>query len=199
MRHDLRLSWGSAHGSYCLNIEQVGFIFVPNTCISSDSQWMSGSFLLTISSVMKHRGEWDWKEGCERLRQRQESTNTVDSQWPLSAWHTFHHDGKFSPASWGKRVHASLSLYLSSRAKLWCTLQLRGQIHSSYFSSTLLSPLWAAVNYSCIKALKFKKPSHTRLAIPNLLTLQGGGGTLLHTIPFYMRHPSLPVIFSFHF
>ncbi len=26
-----------------------------------------------------------------------------------------------------------LSLYLPSRAKLWCTLQLRGQIHSSYF------------------------------------------------------------------
>ncbi len=32
-----------------------------------------------------------------------------------------------------------LSLYLRSRAKLWCTLQLRGQVHSSCFSSTLFS------------------------------------------------------------
>ncbi len=32
-----------------------------------------------------------------------------------------------------------LSLYLPSQAKLWCTLQLRGQKHSSYFSSTLFS------------------------------------------------------------
>jgi hypothetical protein len=30
-------------------------------------------------------------------------------------------------------VHAQpLSLYLPSRIKLWCTLQLRGQVHSSY-------------------------------------------------------------------
>ncbi len=28
------------------------------------------------------------------------------------------------------------SLYLPSRTKLWCTLQLRGQIHSLYFFST---------------------------------------------------------------
>ncbi len=29
--------------------------------------------------------------------------------------------------------------YLPSRAKFWCTLQLRGQLNSSYFSSTLSS------------------------------------------------------------
>jgi len=34
-----------------------------------------------------------------------------------------------------------LYLRVPSRAKLWCTLQLRGQIHSSYFSSKFL-PLW---------------------------------------------------------
>ncbi len=53
-------------------------------------------------------------------------------------WRTFHHDGKFSPGWWGCVVHAlPLSLYLPSQAKLWCTLQLRGQIRSSYLSSTL--------------------------------------------------------------
>ncbi len=45
-------------------------------------------------------------------------------------WHTFHPDGKISPAWWGRGVHAHpLSLYLPSRSKLCCTLQLRGQIH----------------------------------------------------------------------
>jgi hypothetical protein len=36
----------------------------------------------------------------------------------------------------GEGGGAPLSLYLPSRAKLWGTLQLRGQIHSPYFSST---------------------------------------------------------------
>jgi hypothetical protein len=43
---------------------------------------------------------------------------------------TFHHDGKISPAQ-------SLSLYLPSRTKLGCTVQLRRQVHSPYFYSTL--------------------------------------------------------------
>jgi len=52
-------------------------------------------------------------------------------------WRTFHHDGKISSAWWGWGVQAlPLSLYLPSQAKLWFALQLRGQIHSSYFSST---------------------------------------------------------------
>jgi hypothetical protein len=40
---------------------------------------------------------------------------------------TFHHDRKISPGWW---------LYLPSRTKLHCTLQLRGQIHSHYFICT---------------------------------------------------------------
>ncbi len=35
-----------------------------------------------------------------------------------------------------------LSLNLPSRTKLWCTLQLRGQIHSPYFYSTPVCTLW---------------------------------------------------------
>jgi hypothetical protein len=44
----------------------------------------------------------------------------------------------------GCMVHAHpLLLYLPSRAKLWCTLQLRGQIHSPFFSSTpIFTLLW---------------------------------------------------------
>ncbi len=44
-------------------------------------------------------------------------------------WRTFHHDGKISPGWWGRRVHGTptpLSLYLQSRTKLQCMLQLRG-------------------------------------------------------------------------
>jgi hypothetical protein len=43
------------------------------------------------------------------------------------------------PGEGGGRHALPLSLYLPSIAKLWCTPQLRGQIHSSYFSSTLFS------------------------------------------------------------
>ncbi len=40
-------------------------------------------------------------------------------------------------------VHAHpLLLYLPSCTKLQCTLQLRGQIHSRYFMSTIICTLW---------------------------------------------------------
>ncbi len=60
-------------------------------------------------------------------------------------WRIFHQDGKSSPAWWGWGVHAlPLSLYLPSRTKMWCTLQLRGKIHvhSPYFYSTPICSLW---------------------------------------------------------
>ncbi len=42
-------------------------------------------------------------------------------------------------------VHAHLlSLHLSSRTKLWCTLQQRGQIHFPYFYST---PIWTICGF----------------------------------------------------
>jgi hypothetical protein len=72
-------------------------------------------------------------------KHRWESTNRLAM---ATFWRTFHHHGKISPAWWGWGVHTLyLSLYLPSRAKLCCTgmLQLRGQIHSSYFSSTVFS------------------------------------------------------------
>ncbi len=59
---------------------------------------------------------------------------------------TFHLDGKISPGGWGQgggvRAHPH-SLYLPSRTKLWCTLQLRRQIHSPpYLYSTPIWTLW---------------------------------------------------------
>jgi hypothetical protein len=39
-------------------------------------------------------------------------------------------------------VHAHLSVYLPSRTKLWCMLQLRGQIHSPYYYSAPICTLW---------------------------------------------------------
>ena len=46
-------------------------------------------------------------------------------------WRAFHYNGKTSPCGWGWGVHAHpLSLYLPSRTKLLCTLQLRGQIYT---------------------------------------------------------------------
>ncbi len=44
----------------------------------------------------------------------------------------------------GQQLHTLLlSIYLSSRAKLWCVLQLRGQIQYTTHNSPLpLSPLW---------------------------------------------------------
>jgi len=57
-------------------------------------------------------------------------------------WRTFHHDGKISSAWVGWSVHAlPLFLYLPLRAKLWCTLQLIGQIHIPYFSSISICTL----------------------------------------------------------
>ncbi len=56
---------------------------------------------------------------------------------------TFHHDGKICSAWWGCGCALHLSLYLPSQAQLWwCTLQLRGQRHFPYFSSTSICTLW---------------------------------------------------------
>jgi hypothetical protein len=57
-------------------------------------------------------------------------------------WRTFHHDGKINPAGEeGEGVNAHpFSLYLLTHiqtTKLQCMLQLRVQIHSPYFMSTL--------------------------------------------------------------
>ncbi len=68
---------------------------------------------------------------------RSQSTHRVAM---ATLWRTFHHDRKIILDWWGWGVNAlPLSLYLLSRTKLWCTLQLRGHIiiHSPYSISPL--------------------------------------------------------------
>ncbi len=59
----------------------------------------------------------------------------------VTFWRVFHHDGKASPTWCGWGGHALRSLYLKLQAKLWCMLQLRGQICTP-ISPLPLSPLW---------------------------------------------------------
>jgi len=60
-----------------------------------------------------------------------------------TCWRTFQHDGKISPAWWGwGYTPTPFHLYVPSRTKVWCTLQLRGPIHSPYFYSTPVYTLW---------------------------------------------------------
>ncbi len=54
------------------------------------------------------------------------------------------------------------SLYLPSRTKLWCTLQLRGQINSPYLYSTLICTLYS-VSLSRLKHKACSLPQTTIL------------------------------------
>ncbi len=89
-----------------------------------------------FDSILHEKNNQTWKVGEQCTRKlrvgwRPQSTHRVEM---AAFWRTFHHDGKISPGCWGWGVHAHpLSLYLPSRTKLQCTLQLRGQIHTSYF------------------------------------------------------------------
>jgi hypothetical protein len=59
-------------------------------------------------------------------------------------WRTFHHHDKNQPSLvrvLGGACPPPFTL-LPSQAKLWCTLQLRGQIYSPYFSSIPICTLW---------------------------------------------------------
>ncbi len=61
--------------------------------------------------------------------------------WPLLAYIPSWWKNQPSLVRVGAHAHP-LSLYPPSRAKLWCTLQLKGQILSPYFSSTHICTLW---------------------------------------------------------
>ncbi len=104
---------------------------------------MRGGDLKQITSCGKFSFQvtFKMKRSCMAFYERPpESTHRVAM---ATFWSTFHHDDKICPTWWGWRVYVlPLSLYLQSRAKLWCTLQLRGQIHFPYFSSTPIRTLW---------------------------------------------------------
>jgi hypothetical protein len=69
-----------------------------------------------------------------------DGSHRVHTEWqrPLTGVHSIMME-KLAQADEGRGVYGAgppPSLYLPSRTKLQCTLQLRGQIHSSYFTST---------------------------------------------------------------
>jgi hypothetical protein len=89
---------------------------------------------------------------------------------PISPWGKMLIDSVFYPSfayptdEWWEVYSFPFLLYLPSRAKLWCTLQLKGQILSSYFSSTLFSSVaspspvgvcWALLNYNSKEILYY--------------------------------------------
>ncbi len=63
-------------------------------------------------------------------------------QWTLSGVNFIMMVKSAQPGEGGGCTALPLSFYLPSRAKLWCKLQLRGQIHSPYFFSTPICTLW---------------------------------------------------------
>jgi len=88
---------------------------------------------------------WAWPEAERRFclygsYQGHCTLNTLDSQWQLGVYSIMIEKSAQS-GKWGMHAHP-LSLYRPSRTKLYCTLQLRGQIHSPYFYSTPICTLW---------------------------------------------------------
>ncbi len=72
------------------------------------------------------------------------SIRRVHTEWqrPLSGVHSITMEKLAQAGEGGGRVHAlPLSLYLLLFTKMCCTLQLRGQIDSPYFHSTLVCTL----------------------------------------------------------
>ncbi len=76
-----------------------------------------------------HLLKFSWAFSRGYISHRCTHRREIKSRQAMSTfWRTFHHDGKFRPARFWAGVHAlPFSLYLPSQAKLWCTLQLRGQ------------------------------------------------------------------------
>ncbi len=111
--------------------------------------------------VIKHLNESAGKKCAGEGRIS--ATEYTEWQRPLSGVHSIMME-KLKPGWWGWRVHAhSFPLYLPSRKKLKCTLQVLGQIHSPYFSSTPRCTLWST------------KPFATCSWVRNLSTATGQG------------------------
>ncbi len=81
------------------------------------------------------------------------TTEYTEWQWPLSSVYSIMMEKIAQPGEGGQGRRHPLALYLPSRTKLWCTLQLRGQIHSPYFYYTPLCTLrFAQCKHVCISS-----------------------------------------------
>ncbi len=78
-------------------------------------------------------GHWTAKTTEERIQ--------INWQWPLSGVQSIMMINSAQPGEGGPCTLSTIT------RKLWCTLQLRGQIQSSYFSSTLFFSVAKTFNY----------------------------------------------------
>ncbi len=77
----------------------------------------------------------------------------------------------------GGGVHAhTFSFYLPSRTKLQCTLQLRGQIQSTYFTST--PTVYVLCDYNCNINIHYKYPgAHCSYVLYSTLSMRSKKST----------------------
>ncbi len=103
-----------------------------------------------LNSTYKFSFSWWELLDCpvaERLESKSQSTHRV--AMPLSGVHFIMMEKSAQPGEGGVYAHPLL-LYLPSCTKLWCTLHLRGQIHSPCFYSTPICTLWSnCLHKSC--------------------------------------------------
>ncbi len=84
--------------------------------------WVGGGGV-KLRAPLKNRKQKHQNVFIENLWKDETAPQSTHRAAMATFWRTFHHYGKTSPAWWWVGVHAlPLSLYLPSRAKLWCTL-----------------------------------------------------------------------------
>ncbi len=113
--------------------------------ISSDSELVSFSFNAATKKLnIFNKGRSFWPGRQEIYMGAGNIGHRVHTEWqlPLSGVHSIMMEKLAQPGEGWQGVHDhSLSLYPPSHTKSWCMLQLRGQIHSLYFCSTLICTL----------------------------------------------------------
>ncbi len=123
------------------------------------------------------RGEGEREEVCICYPSQVTATEYKQSGNGHFPWRIYHHhEGKISPAWCGWRVHAlPFSLYLPSRAKLWRTLWLRGQVRTL--------PLFLLYPYMCSVVT----------AVPTLSSMKQDedGGKTVHVVFKYLSRSLL--------
>ncbi len=100
----------------------ITFTITSKVAVYAPAPSLVGRFTDPVSSLVKICSLWYYPP---------QSTHRVATP---AFWRTFHRDGKISPGlvRVGGCTSTPLSLNLTSRTKLLCTLQLRGQIHSPH-------------------------------------------------------------------
>ncbi len=113
--------------------------------ISSDSELVSFSFNAATKKLnIFYRGRSFWPGRQEIYLGAGNIGHRVHTEWqlPLSGVQSIMMEKLVQPGEGrAKGCRPPFLLYLPSHTKLWCMLQLRMQIHSLYFCSTLICTL----------------------------------------------------------